>query len=55
MREIKTHFQGAPFYNAFIRPYQVQAGDCFLVTREQSRQLLRNGNFWGVWEISRVQ
>ena len=23
MREIKTYFKGAPFYNAFIRPYPV--------------------------------
>jgi hypothetical protein len=24
MREIKTYFKGAPFYNAFLRTYPVQ-------------------------------
>ena len=27
MRTIKTYFKGAPFYNAFLRPYPVKVGD----------------------------
>jgi hypothetical protein len=37
MRTIKPYFKGAPFYNAFIRPYPVQVeitSGCHVISQE---------------------
>jgi hypothetical protein len=34
MRTIKTYSKGAPFYNAFLRPYPVHVGDYLRFARE---------------------
>jgi len=33
MREIKTYSKGAPFYNAFLRPYPAHVDDDFRFAR----------------------
>ena len=34
MREIKTYSKGAPFYNAFLRPYPILVADYFRIRRQ---------------------